>query len=179
MFDLSRFDLALFEESAGRAATLLRLLGNEKRLMLLCQLADGELSVRDIQTRVGLSQSALSQHLALLREEGIVATRRESQTIYYRIVDHAAMRVIETLAPDVVLLDLHMPGCSGWEVLEMIGRLPAPPPVLVMSADTRVQVIERAQALGAAGFLCKPLEVQEVLDNLRDVASGAAPCTAL
>jgi len=98
MFDLSRFDLAMFEESAGRAATLLRLLGNEKRLMLLCQLADGELSVREIQHRVDLSQSALSQHLALLREEGIVATRRESQTIYYRIVDHAAMRVIETLA---------------------------------------------------------------------------------
>lgn len=98
MFDLSRFDLAMFEESAGRAATLLRLLGNEKRLMLLCQLADGELPVRDIQSRVGLSQSALSQHLALLRAEGIVGTRRESQTIYYRIVDHAAMRVIETLA---------------------------------------------------------------------------------
>lgn len=98
MFDLSRFDLAMFEESAGRAATLLRLLGNEKRLMLLCQLADGELSVRDIQSRVGLSQSALSQHLALLRAEGIVGTRRESQTIYYRIVDHAAMRIIETLA---------------------------------------------------------------------------------
>lgn len=88
----------MFEESAGRAATLLRLLGNEKRLMLLCQLADGELSVRDIQSRVGLSQSALSQHLALLRAEGIVGTRRESQTIYYSIVDHAAMRVIETLA---------------------------------------------------------------------------------
>lgn len=88
----------MFEESAGRAATLLRLLGNEKRLMLLCQLADGELSVRDIQSRVGLSQSALSQHLALLRAEGVVGTRRESQTIYYRIVDHAAMRIIETLA---------------------------------------------------------------------------------
>lgn len=98
MFDLSRFDLAMFKESAGRAATLLRLLGNEKRLMLLCQLADGELSVRDIQSRVGLSQSALSQHLALLRAEGVVGTRRESQTIYYRIVDHAAMRIIETLA---------------------------------------------------------------------------------
>lgn len=90
-----------------------------------------------------------------------------------------AQETIETLAPDVVLLDLHMPGCSGWEVLEMIGRLPAPPPVLVMSADTRVQVIERAQALGAAGFLCKPLEVQEVLDKLRDVACGATPCAAL
>jgi ArsR family transcriptional regulator, virulence genes transcriptional regulator len=98
MFDLARFDLALFEESAGRAATLLRLLGNERRLMVLCQLANGELSVSELQSRVGLSQSALSQHLALLREEGVVATRRESQSIYYRIVDHAAMRVIETLA---------------------------------------------------------------------------------
>lgn len=98
MFDLSRFDLSLFEESAGRAATLLRLLGNERRLMVLCQLADGELSVSELQSRVGLSQSALSQHLALLREDGVVATRRESQTIYYRIIDHAAMRVIETLA---------------------------------------------------------------------------------
>lgn len=98
MFDMTRFDLGMFEESAGRAAGLLRLLSNEKRLMMLCQLADGELSVGEIQARVGLSQSALSQHLALLREEGIVATRRESQTIFYRIVDHAAMRVIETLA---------------------------------------------------------------------------------
>jgi ArsR family transcriptional regulator, virulence genes transcriptional regulator len=98
MFDLARFDLVLFEESAGRAAALLRLLGNEKRLMVLCQLADGELSVGEIQSRVGLSQSALSQHLALLREEGVVSTRRESQTIYYRIVDTNALRIIETLA---------------------------------------------------------------------------------
>ncbi len=98
MFDLTRFDLALFEESAGRAATLLRLLANEKRLMILCQLADGELAVGDIQSRVSLSQSALSQHLALLRSEGIVATRREGQAIFYRLDDPAAMRVIETLA---------------------------------------------------------------------------------
>lgn len=98
MFDLSRFDLALFEDSAGRAAALLRLLGNEKRLMVLCQLADGELSVSAIQSRIGLSQSALSQHLALLREHGIVATRREGQTIHYRIADPAALRVIQTLA---------------------------------------------------------------------------------
>lgn len=98
MFDTNRFDLALFEESAGRAATLLRLLANEKRLMIVCQLADGELTVGDIQSRVGLSQSALSQHLALLRAEGIVATRREGQAIFYRLDDPAAMRVIETLA---------------------------------------------------------------------------------
>ncbi|MEQ1550969.1 metalloregulator ArsR/SmtB family transcription factor [Sphingorhabdus sp.] len=98
MFDLARFDLALFEESAGRAAALLRLMGNEKRLMVLCQLADEELSVGELQRRVGLSQSALSQHLALLREEGVVSTRRESQTIYYRIADQGALRIIETLA---------------------------------------------------------------------------------
>mgnify|MGYP006167452883 CR=1 FL=1 len=98
MFDLTRFDLSLFEASAGRAATLLRLLANEKRLMILCQLADGELAVGEIQSRVGLSQSALSQHLALLRAEGIVATRREGQVIFYRLDDPAAMRVIETLA---------------------------------------------------------------------------------
>ncbi len=98
MFDLSRFDLAVFEASAGRAAALLRLLSNEKRLMVLCQLADGEMSVGEIQSRVSLSQSALSQHLALLRDDGVVATRRESQTIFYRLADPAAMRVIETLA---------------------------------------------------------------------------------
>ena len=98
MFDLTRFDLRQFEESAGRAATLLRLLANEKRLMILCQLADGEMAVGEIQSHVDLSQSALSQHLALLRTEGIVATRREGQAIFYRLDDPAAMRVIETLA---------------------------------------------------------------------------------
>jgi ArsR family transcriptional regulator len=98
MFDLTRFDLRLFEESAGRAATLLRLLANEKRLMILCQLADGEMAVGDIQSHVSLSQSALSQHLALLRTEGIVAARRERQAVFYRLDDPAAMRVIETLA---------------------------------------------------------------------------------
>ena len=98
MFDLALFDRATFEASAGKAAALLRLLGNEKRLMVLCQLADGELSVGQLQARIGTSQSALSQHLALMREQGLVATRRQSQTIYYRIEDPAALRVIQTLA---------------------------------------------------------------------------------
>ena len=98
MFDLTRFELSLFEESAARAASLMRLLGNERRLMILCQLLEGELSVGELQPRIGLSQSALSQHLALLREEGAVSTRRDGQVIYYRVADPAVLRVLETLA---------------------------------------------------------------------------------
>lgn len=98
MFDLTRFDLTLFEQSASRAAALMRLLGHERRMMALCQLAGGELSVGELQDRLAMSQSALSQHLALLREQGVVATRRQGQTIYYRIADPAALRILETLA---------------------------------------------------------------------------------
>lgn len=97
MFDAS-LDITRFQASAGEAARLLRALGNERRLMILCQLGDGERSVGQLQPRVGLSQSALSQHLAVLREEGIVATRREAQTIWYRIADSAALQVVATLA---------------------------------------------------------------------------------
>ena len=98
MKDLKTFSLADFEASAGKAAGLLRTLGNEKRLMILCQLADSEKSVSDLQPLIGLSQSALSQHLAVLREEGVVATRRESQVVWYRIADLAALKVVSTLA---------------------------------------------------------------------------------
>ncbi len=98
MIDLTTFDRAKFEENASAAARLLRSLANERRLMVLCQLGGGELSVGALQERLGLSQSALSQHLALLREEGIVATRREGQSIFYRIADPNAVRVIGTLA---------------------------------------------------------------------------------
>ncbi len=98
MTDMKTFSLADFEASAGKAATLLRTLGNEKRLMIVCQIGDGELSAGSLQEPLGLSQSALSQHLAVLREAGIVATRRDGQTIWYRIADPAAVKVIETLA---------------------------------------------------------------------------------
>jgi ArsR family transcriptional regulator len=98
MFDLANFDITRFEASAGQAAKLLRALGNDRRLMILCQLTEGERSVGQLQPEVGLSQSALSQHLAVLRDEGIVATRREGQTVWYRIDDPAAMQVVATLA---------------------------------------------------------------------------------
>ena len=98
MIDLSKFDITQFEASAGEAAKLLRALANERRLMILCQLADGERSVGQLTPLLGIAQSALSQHLAVLREEGLVATRRERQKIWYRIADPAALKVVATLA---------------------------------------------------------------------------------
>ena len=82
---------------AADAARLLRALANEKRLMLLCTLVEGEQSVGELNAQVDLSQSALSQHLAVLRADGLVATRREAQTIYYSLADGPAHRIIETL----------------------------------------------------------------------------------
>lgn len=79
------------------AARLLKVLGNEKRLMLLCLLVEGERSVSELNARLDLSQSALSQHLAILREDGLVRTRREAQTIYYSLREGPAQRIIDTL----------------------------------------------------------------------------------
>jgi DNA-binding transcriptional ArsR family regulator len=70
---------------AAEAAGLLKVLGNEQRLLILCNLLEGPLSVGELNERVELSQSALSQHLALLRAAGLVETRRESQSIVYSL----------------------------------------------------------------------------------------------
>jgi DNA-binding transcriptional ArsR family regulator len=83
---------------AGEAAQLLKLLANENRLLILCRLALArELSVNDLADAVGLSQSALSQHLAKMRADGLLATRRDAQTIYYRIADPNAARLLALL----------------------------------------------------------------------------------
>ncbi|MDA8870169.1 metalloregulator ArsR/SmtB family transcription factor [Rhizobiaceae bacterium] len=87
-------------ELAGRAEDVARqmsLLANPSRLLILCRLAEGEASVGTLQAVVGLSQSALSQHLAKLREGDVVATRRDGQTIYYRIADTQTERVMAAL----------------------------------------------------------------------------------
>lgn len=84
-------------EHASAAATLMKALGNESRLMILCLLAEGERSVGEINDTVALSQSALSQQLGRLREQGLVATRREAQTIYYSLAPGPADRVIQLL----------------------------------------------------------------------------------
>jgi len=90
-------DLDAMREHAGDASRLLKALANESRLLILCTLSEGELSVSQLNQRVDLSQSALSQHLAVLRRDGIVRTRRESQTIYYSLSAGPAGRLIEVL----------------------------------------------------------------------------------
>lgn len=97
-------DLSSLHQSAARAVRLLKSLANESRLMIMCVLSEGELSVGALNERIPLSQSALSQHLALLREQGLVTTRRESQTIYYSLADTNAISVIERLH------DIYCPG---------------------------------------------------------------------
>lgn len=89
--------MAAVQEHVGEAAALLKALANDQRLLVLCSLLDGPLSVGDLNDRITLSQSALSQHLAVLRAAGLVTTRRESQTIYYSLVPGPAMQIMEVL----------------------------------------------------------------------------------
>ena len=98
MADIHTLSPDQFQASAGAAARLLKALSNERRLMILCQLGDGEMQVSQLQALVGLSQSALSQHLARLRDDGLVATRRDGTAVFYRIHDPAALKVIAVLA---------------------------------------------------------------------------------
>ena len=94
---ISRIDFDTMERNATDAVNLLKGLANESRLMIMCVLSEGEVSVGQLNQRIKISQSALSQHLAVLRDQGLVETRRESQTIYYRLADTAALSVIELL----------------------------------------------------------------------------------
>ena len=92
------FPRSEFTRHASEATGLLKVLANEFRLLTLCHLAEsGELSVGELVQRVGLSQSALSQHLAKLREEGLVATRKDAQTVFYRVCDPKAEQLLALL----------------------------------------------------------------------------------
>lgn len=82
---------------SARAAAFLKAVANANRLMILCEIKNGERSVSALETVVPLAQSALSQHLAKLRAEGLVKTRREAQTIYYSLADDRIARLIDTL----------------------------------------------------------------------------------
>lgn len=89
--------LELMKANASRAAKLMKALANDSRLLILCHLDGQELSVSELNRCLDLSQSALSQHLAVLRKDGLVKTRRESQTIYYSLEGDTAKRLIRTL----------------------------------------------------------------------------------
>ncbi len=91
-------DLETLRAKAGEVADILSALANDRRLLILCKLVEvGEATVGTLAAEVGLSQSALSQHLARMREEGIVAFRREAQTIWYRIGDARIETLLSTL----------------------------------------------------------------------------------
>ena len=93
--DLSR--MAEMHEHAAEAAQLMKALGNEQRLLVLCNLLEGPLSVGELNSRVELSQSALSQHLARMRDLRLVETRRAGQTIFYRLASAEVAAILETL----------------------------------------------------------------------------------
>lgn len=94
----TRPDIVELAAKSAEAAQMLKLVANERRLQILCRLhTHGEMSVGDLADTVGLGQSALSQHLARMREEGLVATRRAAQTVHYRIGHPDVARLLELL----------------------------------------------------------------------------------
>jgi len=90
-------NIEAMQQNAPQAVTLLKALANERRLFILCYLLDGELSVGEMNQRLGLSQSALSQHLAWLRKDKLVKTRKEAQTVYYALRSDEVRSVIQLL----------------------------------------------------------------------------------
>src|ERR1019366_5024499 len=92
-----KMNVDVMEAAADRASELLKALSNRHRLLIVCQLIDGERSVGDLAGFLGLRDSTVSQHLALLRKDGLVSARRDAQTIYYSIASDPAREVLKTL----------------------------------------------------------------------------------
>ena len=90
-------DINLMRAAASTATAMLRALANEDRLLLLCQLSQGEKSVGELETLLGIRQPTLSQQISVLRSEGMIAPRREGKRIYYSIADPDALRILATL----------------------------------------------------------------------------------
>lgn len=94
---MNEINFTQMHEKAGKAAAILNSMGNENRLIILCHLGMSEMSVTQLNEVIPLSQSSLSQHLAKLRKENLVKTRRESQTIYYSIANDIVSKMITLL----------------------------------------------------------------------------------
>jgi DNA-binding transcriptional ArsR family regulator len=88
-------DLASMRAHAGEAVSMLKLLGNEDRLMLLCQMAEQERTVSELEQLTGITQPTLSQQLGVLRREGLVVTRREGKFIWYQLADARALQLMQ------------------------------------------------------------------------------------
>ncbi len=97
MVDKLTINMAEMRSNATQAAELLKAMSNENRLIILCYLGEQELSVSELNEYIDLSQSSLSQHLARLRNDGLVQTRRDKQTIYYRVSNPAVVKLISFL----------------------------------------------------------------------------------
>lgn len=96
--ELSLEAVTMLRESATKACSLLKVLANEDRLLLLCQLTEGECNVGELEAKVGIRQPTLSQQLSVLREEGMVNVRREGKYIYYSLANHEVIQVMNTLS---------------------------------------------------------------------------------
>ncbi|MDZ7644580.1 MAG: metalloregulator ArsR/SmtB family transcription factor [Woeseiaceae bacterium] len=92
-----KMQIDAMRENAAKASNLLSAMANEKRLMILCQLIEGERSVGELADLLDARQSTVSQHLALLRKDGFVTARRDAQSLYYSLAGDDARRVLETL----------------------------------------------------------------------------------
>lgn len=93
----SQLNVEQLRKAAGDATALLRSLAHEDRLLLLCKLSQEEMCVSDLELELGIYQPSLSQHLGVLRRQGLVSTWREGKHIYYRVADEKAMAVLQTL----------------------------------------------------------------------------------
>ncbi|HQT82364.1 MAG: transcriptional regulator [Ferrovum sp. 37-45-19] len=94
---MEKIDFELMYEAAGRATQLLKVLSNTDRLILLCKIAEGECSVSELENMLDIKQPTLSQQLTVLREEGLVKTRREGKFIYYSISSSESLAIMNTL----------------------------------------------------------------------------------
>lgn len=94
---MKNLELERLKKNAGHAASLLKSMSNESRLMILCTLLSNEMSVSELNEVVPLSQSALSQHLAALRQSGLVATRKQAQTVFYSLASESPEKIIGVL----------------------------------------------------------------------------------
>lgn len=97
-FSLTANDVSRLRESASKACALLKALANEDRLLILCQLTQGERNVGELEAMTGVRQPTLSQQLGVLREEGLVSTRREGKYIFYGLACHEVIQVMKTLS---------------------------------------------------------------------------------